>query len=73
MAKEIDKSLGDQKTRVGAKPIDSSQRSLGDQSTFGGDGDASIPKRISISTPNYPQVRPIESIDPESGKAIIRG
>ena len=41
MAKDIDKSLGDQKTQNEAKPVESSQRSLGDRSTFGGDGGSS--------------------------------
>ena len=41
MAKDHDKSLGDQNTfDGGAKRVESSQQSLGDQATFGG-GDAS--------------------------------
>ena len=41
MAKDHDKSLGDQNTfDGGVKRVESSQQSLGDQSTFGG-GDAS--------------------------------
>jgi hypothetical protein len=41
MAKDHDKSLGDQHTfDGGVKRVESSQQSLGDQSTFGG-GDAS--------------------------------
>lgn len=42
MAKEIEKNLGNQNTRQGAKPVETAARSLGDQSTFGVGGASSI-------------------------------
>lgn len=38
MAKEIEKSLGDQQTLQGAVPVELAEQSLGDRSTFGGGG-----------------------------------